>query len=411
MASTPERPEQEFPEVEEDWKLEELYADLVSTKQQLVPYKRKGLTPVEKQHLRGLLSGYSPAEIAYKLCKNARGVEADLCKTLYRYIEALTDRSANTLKNWRDVIDWLEEAGYRTLSNQFQNPAPLESFAQACPFIAGPPIIHPRYFFGRERELKRLFNLLKHPPLQNAVIIGPPHSGKTSLLRYLQSITTTPPVQLRCDQRADWLPRPEQYRWIFVDFQDPRLETREGLLGYLLARLDLPVPNSCNLNRFLDVVSRSLRSPTVILLDEISVALQRYRELDDSFWESLRSLANNQVEGNLAFVLAVSEPPEQLARHSHLGSPFFSIFGYTAQLKPLTDEESRELIATSPIRFLPTDIDWILAQSRCWPILLQILCRERFIALEAGETDDAWKKEGLDQIKRYGYLLEAFVTS
>lgn len=306
----------------------------------------------------------------------------------------------------RDVLDWLEQAGYRTLSNQFQELAPLESSAPSCPFIAGPPIIHPRYFFGRERELKRLFNLLKSPPLQNAAIIGPRRSGKTSLLFHLKSITTTPPAQLRCDQRADWLPRPERYRWIFVDFQDPRLGNREGLLRYLLACLHLPAPNSCDLDCFLDVMSRSLRAPTVILLDEIGVALQRYPELNDSFWEALRSLSNNQVEGNLAFVLAASEPPEKLACHSSLGSPFFNIFGFTAQLKPLTDEEARELIASSPICFPAADIDWILAQSRSWPLLLQILCRERLIALEVGETDEAWKKEGLEQIKRYGYLLE-----
>jgi hypothetical protein len=399
MISTPKRPEEEFTEAEHDWKLEELYADLASAKQQLAPYKRKGLTPIEKRHLRGLLCGYSPAEIARKLCKDTRGVEVDLCKTLYRYTETLTIRPANKLNNWRDVIDWLEEAGYRKLSNQFQELAPLESSAPGYAFIAGPPIIYPRYFFGRERELKRL-------PLQNAAIIGPRRSGKTSLLLYLKSITTTPPAQLRCNQRTDWMPRPERYRWIFVDFQDPRLGNQEGLLRYLLACLDLPAPNSCDLDRFLDLVSRSLHAPTVILLDELSVALQRYRELDDPFWEALRSLANNQVEGNLAFVLAASEPPEQIACRSSLGSPFFNIFGYTAQLKPLIDQEARELIASSPICFPPADIDWILAQSRCWPILLQILCRERLVALEVGETDDAWKKEGLEQIKRYGYLLE-----
>jgi hypothetical protein len=35
-------------------------------------------------------------------------------------------------------------------------------------FIAGPPIGHPRYFFGRQREIGRIFNPLKRLPLQNA---------------------------------------------------------------------------------------------------------------------------------------------------------------------------------------------------------------------------------------------------
>ncbi|NJR59419.1 MAG: ATP-binding protein [Cyanobacteria bacterium CRU_2_1] len=400
MALVCNQAQEEFSEVEDHWKLEELYTDMELAKRQLAPHKRKGLTAVEKRHLRGLLCGYSPAEIACKLSKNNRGIEADLCKSLYRYLELLTARKANTLKNWRDVIDWLEEAGYKISSNKVQNLAPLEYFASACPFIAGPSILHPRYFFGRERELKRLFSLFKHPPLQNAAVIGPLHSGKTSLLRYLQSITTISPSQLRCGQRTDWLPQPERYRWIFVDFQDPRMGTRQGLLEYLLTCLELPVSISCNLERFLEVVSRSLRTPTVILLDEIGVALQRYRELDNLFWEGLRSLANNQVEGNLAFVIAASDPLDQLREYGHLGSSFFNIFGYTAHLKPLLDSEAYELIASSPIPFSPTDVDWVLTQSQRWPLLLQILCRERFIALEAGETDDAWKKEGLEQIKR-----------
>ena len=37
-----------------------------------------------------------------------------MSKTLYRYVELLTNRPRNALKNWRDAIDWLEIAGYKT---------------------------------------------------------------------------------------------------------------------------------------------------------------------------------------------------------------------------------------------------------------------------------------------------------
>ncbi len=273
--------------------------------------------------------------------------------------------------------------------------------AELPPFLAGPPITHPRAFFGREREVKRVFNLLRRPPLQNAAIVGPRRSGKTSLLHYLRTITLTPREKLRLTQRADWLPQPERYRWVFVDFQDPRMGQRAELLRYLLAQINLPAPALCNLESFMDVASRELRAPSIILFDEIGVALERYHELDNAFWEGLRSLATNQVEGNLAFVLAAHESPTQLAQQGGLGSPFFNIFGYTATLGPLTDAEARELIASSPVAFSPADVEWILAQSERWPLSLQILCRERLIALEDGERGDAWRADALKQISNF----------
>lgn len=263
-------------------------------------------------------------------------------------------------------------------------------------FIAGPPVAHPKHFFGRQRELRRLFNLLRPRPLQNAAIIGPRRSGKTSLLHHLRTLATTPPDQLRPDQRQEWLPNAQEYQWVFVDFQDARLGSRHALLRYLLKQMHLPLEETCELDAFLDTVSAHLRRPTVILLDEIGVAIARYPELDDAFWESLRSLATNQVQGNLAFVLAAPEPPEQLARHSGLGSPFFNIFAYTAHLGPLSEEEARSLIASSPIPFPEADVEWILQQSGRWPMPLQILCRERLLSLD--EADDAeWRADALRQ--------------
>lgn len=268
----------------------------------------------------------------------------------------------------------------------------------AAPFLAGPPVTYPRAFFGRERELKRLFHLLQQPPLQNAAIVGPRRSGKTSLLHYLRTITLAPPEQLRPAQRVNWLPQPEQYRWAFVDFQDPRVSTREALLRFLLAQWRLPAPVRCDLESFMDIASRKLLTPTVVLFDEIGIALARYRELDNAFWEGLRSLATNQVAGNLAFVLAAQEPPTQLAGQHSLGSPFFNIFGYTATLGPLTGAEARELIASSPVPFPDADVEWILAQSACWPLPLQILCRERLLTLADGERGEQWRHEALVQI-------------
>lgn len=272
------------------------------------------------------------------------------------------------------------------------------------PFIVGNPITRPHQFFGRERVIKRLFNLLKTHPLQNAAIIGAKRSGKTSLLNYLRAITTTPAEQLRPGQRNDWLPNPGSYRWVFINFQDPRAQTRQGLMQQLLAGMELPVPPSLSLEHFMDAVSGHVHRPTVILMDEVGVGLQRCPELDDTFWESLRALATNQTDGNLSFVLSTHKNPIELAGQTGHSSPFFNIFGYSKVLGPLTTPEAKALINNSPIPFSPEDIDWILEHSRCWPIALQRLCQERLFNLEEENLSEDWKADGLEQITQYQHL-------
>jgi hypothetical protein len=159
------------------------------------------------------------------------------------------------------------------------------------------------------------------------------------------------------------------------------------------------------MDNFIEIVSESLQTPAIILMDEIGIAIERYTELDDSFWEGLRSLATNQVRGNLAFILASSEPPYLLAEQKGLGSPFFNIFGYCTTLGPLTDTEANDLIASSPITFPTEDTKWIIEHSQRWPILLQVLCRERLNVLEFGEEDPDWREDALRQLTPFKHLL------
>ncbi|NEQ35732.1 MAG: helix-turn-helix domain-containing protein [Okeania sp. SIO3I5] len=99
--------DQPFSEAAEYWDLKTLYADMASA-------KGRHLTPTEKLHLRGLLSGYSPGEIAEKLHKNANGVEVALCNTLYQYVRILVGKQEDKIQNWRNICEWLEEAGYKS---------------------------------------------------------------------------------------------------------------------------------------------------------------------------------------------------------------------------------------------------------------------------------------------------------
>ena len=72
--------QEQFARAANNWDLTRLYMALAA-KRKVAPHKKKELTDVEKLHLRGLRRGYSPAEIATKLVKRAKGVEVDLCNT------------------------------------------------------------------------------------------------------------------------------------------------------------------------------------------------------------------------------------------------------------------------------------------------------------------------------------------
>lgn len=126
----PNSPKEQFILAANDWDLERLYKDLADAKRQVASHKQKELTEVEKLHLRGLLCYYSPRDIATKLYKKEEGLRAELSETVYRYVKQLTQGKVDIrLKNWRDIPDWLEQAGYKTRSSNLdENEAEITTF-------------------------------------------------------------------------------------------------------------------------------------------------------------------------------------------------------------------------------------------------------------------------------------------
>jgi hypothetical protein len=102
------RPQREqFHQAEQQWDLERLYRDLASA-------KGRPLTKVEKLHLRGLLCGHSPAEIANHLNKEIHSVESSLSATIYSPVKDLSS-VGKKIQNWQNVSRYLEDAGYKNL--------------------------------------------------------------------------------------------------------------------------------------------------------------------------------------------------------------------------------------------------------------------------------------------------------
>lgn len=310
-----------------------------------------------------------------------------------------------------DLFEFLDSAGHpeaHTLAILLSGkPSAVANHEDRIdsPFVIGPPILNPRQFFGRERELRRVFLALRGSVLQNVAVVGLQRSGKTSLLHYLRMITTTAPERLRPGQRTDWLPIQAAYRWVFIDFQDPRMLVPDNLFAHILSALDLPVNRPLDLNTFIDTACTNIDFPVVLLMDEVQAALNA-EGLDERFWWGLRSLGTNLSGGRLGFVIASQVAPERLLQRSGQPSPFFNIFGHIVQLGPLTGDEARGLIEASPLQFSEEEIDWILAESRCWPALVQTLCQSRLSALLEAQNGDSWKEEARMAMAPYVHLLE-----
>ena len=289
-----------FAQAATDWELERLYADLGSAKHQVAPHKKKGLTEVEKQHLRGLLCGYSPAEIASRLVKTAKGVEVDLSNTLYRYAETLTDRPLNTLENWRDIVEWLEARGYRLqgearsagVSPAVKGKGEETSNPKFADWGEAPDI---SVFYGRTEELATLKQWIVGDRCRLVALLGMGGIGKTAL-----SVRLAEEIQGEFDYLI----------WRSLRHAPPV----EDILGNSIALLSNHQENKGDLSRSLDYL-RSSRC--LVILDEPEAILRpgnpvgHYREGYEGYGELLRRVGVERH--NSCLLLTSREKPKEIA--------------------------------------------------------------------------------------------------
>jgi hypothetical protein len=173
----------EFIEAAYSWKLEKLYVDLASA-------KNKGLTPVEKKILRGLLCGYSPREIADIIYKSSSSssVRVYLSNALYKYIEVmLYSQTSQSIKinHWSRVTKLLEEAGYKLTVNLTQEATPSLT-KETHPVEIKSKLdwgeaVDVSIFYGREKELSQLENWIIKDRCRLISLLGMAGIGKTTL--------------------------------------------------------------------------------------------------------------------------------------------------------------------------------------------------------------------------------------
>ncbi|MBV6625021.1 MAG: NB-ARC domain-containing protein [Rivularia sp. (in: Bacteria)] len=188
MSTSRRKIEEEFIEAKNNWDLEKLYIDLASA-------KGKALTPVEKKFLRGLLCGFSPAEIASKVYKtrSSSTVRVYLSNGLYKYIEEMLSRQAPEfikVKNWSRVTQLLEKAGYKKVwlqiesgtLNKTSNKTKAQEIAnnKSTPMQDWGEAVDTSVFYGRTKELTEVEKWILQEKVRLVVLLGMGGIGKTT---------------------------------------------------------------------------------------------------------------------------------------------------------------------------------------------------------------------------------------
>ena len=260
------------------------------------------------------------------------------------------------------------------------------------PFIYSRPVT-PAEFLGRERELRRLFSRLATG--QSTAVIGQPHIGKTSLLKYVADEPT------RIARFGD---RFERHMFSFLDAHTLHgIKTQAVFWERALAPLSdclrtgpleslAAIYQTAEENEFGTFVLERLFTEMhaancclVLLLDECDDFLAHPVLNSAEFYGGLRSLASRT--GGLVLIIAARRELEQLnqltqAVNPH-GSPYFNVFTEIS-LGPFSKKDFAELMNRGGECFDRNDRDYLERVSGRHPFLAQAAAAILWEAHEEG---------------------------
>ncbi|MFC1713491.1 hypothetical protein ACFL6S_07485 [Candidatus Poribacteria bacterium] len=248
-------------------------------------------------------------------------------------------------------------------------------------------------FYGRKRELTRLYARIGAARPQSVSLTGERRMGKSSLLWYLMQPENT--VQHLTD--------PDKVIFIFLDFQENREMTVDDFCAALLAPLSKQVPDvhpdggyDALLEAVQHIDERGFK--LIVLLDEFEIVTQN-PNFDGRFYSFLRALANRY---NVAYITSSRLPLQHLCHSKQIAdSPFFNIFS-SLHLRGFTEAEAKELIAVPSQAAggaLEPYTDFLLDVGGTYPFFLQIACSALLEYLQMEDTlDEMGREEVCDNI-------------
>lgn len=229
-------------------------------------------------------------------------------------------------------------------------------------------------FYGRRKEIARIFSRIGASRPQSVSIVGERRIGKSSLLNYIYS----------SEIRSQLLDSSSNYIFVFMDLQEKRYGSIENFFADLLSKIseacsDIATPSQTDFDSarkiFADLNRR--RQKLIILFDEFDViTANKVFSLD--FFSFLRSAANNY---DVAYITSSARELQVLCHTDQIAdSPFFNIFT-NIYLRPFSLEEAtllvREPSNNAGIALEPY-LKEILSLSGYFPFFLQMACSNYF---------------------------------
>src|SRR5689334_3997519 len=158
------------------------------------------------------------------------------------------------------------------------------------PYLNRVAIQDPAQFFGRRREISKIFSRIGASRPQSISVVGDRRIGKSSLLNQIY----------QPDVRASFLDDPSKYVFLFVDLQQRRHISTDDLFRDLFAQLAEAAgeasvegiePSFDGMRKVLGRL-RQAGSRLIVLFDEFD-AITANKQFDLDFYSFLRALANN----------------------------------------------------------------------------------------------------------------------
>jgi serine/threonine protein kinase len=246
-------------------------------------------------------------------------------------------------------------------------------------------------FFGRQREVKRIYSRLDAPHPQSISVVGERRIGKSSLLNYVY----------QRKNRKRFMQNHDRSIFIFMDFQRSADLTIPKFIDILFSMFKYEgaeeiggVDGEKNLDQLKDVIQRlsDQGKRIIILMDEFE-AITKNENFDMQFFSFLRFLANNFM---VAYVTSSYMELQQMCHNKDIAdSPFFNIFS-NLPLRPFSRDEAVELVTVPSEREgipLGRYASEILAFSGYFPLYVQVACSYLFeFLVENPDAEPDWEE-------------------